>query len=124
MGYMSIPLLVAFTMLLVSLRVEHSVSLDEIRYPSVNASDGRKPLYFSLIQSLSNDSQYVSVYSLVGLEFALDLINADENFLPGYSLHYVLTDASVSNIITSFSMVRIAVRIKIPVVYAPCKRSC
>ena len=101
MGYMSLPLLVAFTMLLVSLRVKHSVSLplDEIRYPSVNASDGRKPLYFSLIQSLSKGSQYVSVYSLVGLEFALDLINADESFLPGYSLHYVLTDASVSNII-------------------------
>ena len=66
----------------------------EIIHPPVNASDGRTPLYFSLIQSFSG--QYISAYSLVGLELALDIINDDPTLLPGYSLHYVFTDAPVS----------------------------
>ena len=100
MGLTAISSLVAFfTVVLVSLRGRLAVSLEleEIRYPPVNASDGRTPLYFSLIQSLT-EGQYVSGPSMVGLQLALDLINADETLLPGYSLHYVLTDASVSYI--------------------------
>lgn len=95
MGLTAIPSLVAFTVVLVSLRGRLAVSLEleEIRYPPVNDSDGRTPLYFSLIQSLT-EGQYVSGPSMVGLQLALDLINADETLLPGYSLHYVLTDAS------------------------------
>ena len=97
MDRISIPLFVAFAVLLVSLRVRPTVSLEleEIRYPPLNESDGRTPLYFGLIQSLV-DGQYVSGPSMPGLELALDLINADETLLPGYSLHYVLTDAQVS----------------------------
>ena len=79
---------------LVSLRASGAPSLEEIRYPPVDESDGRTPLYFSLIQSFSG--QYISAYSLVGLELALDLINKDPVLLPGYSLHYVFTDAPVS----------------------------
>ena len=69
-------------------------SISEVIYPHVNDSDGRTPLYFSLIQSFSG--QYISAYSLVGLQLALDLINNDSSLLPGYSLHYVFTDAPVS----------------------------
>ena len=69
----------------------------ELPYPPVNSSDGRTPLYFSLIQSFSG--QYISALSLPGLQLALDLINDDETFLPGYSLHYVFTDAPVSILI-------------------------
>jgi hypothetical protein len=56
-------------------------------------SDSRVPLYFSLIQSFSG--QYISSYSLPGLQLALDLINEDETLLPGYSLHFVITDTEV-----------------------------
>jgi hypothetical protein len=30
-----------------------------------------------------------------GVQYALDQINADPNLLPGYSLHYTLTDSKV-----------------------------
>ena len=101
MGRIAILLLVAFTVLLLaSLRARPAVSLEleEIRYPPLDESDGRTPLYFGLIQALFG-GQYVSGPSLVGLELALDLINADETLLPGYSLHYVLTDAEVSRLL-------------------------
>ena len=88
------PVTAAVMVLLVSLRARGAPSLEEIRYPPVDGSDGRTPLYFSLIQSFSG--QYISAYSLVGLELALDLINNDTALIPGYSLHYVFTDAPVS----------------------------
>ena len=75
------------------LRTERSFAQREIIYPPVNSSDTRTPLYFSLIQSFG---QYISLHSMVGLQVALDFINADENLLPGYSLHYVFTAALVS----------------------------
>jgi gamma-aminobutyric acid type B receptor len=59
-------------------------------------SDSRVPLYFSLIQSFSG--QYISSYSLPGLQLALDLINEDETLLPGYSLHFVITDTECNKI--------------------------
>lgn len=69
----------------------------EFVYPPVNESDGRRvPLYFSLIQSFSG--QYVSANSITGLELALDQVNEDPRLLPGYSLHYVFTDAPVSSV--------------------------
>lgn len=66
-------------------------------YPEIDESDSRTPLYFSLIQSFSG--QYISSFSLPGLQLALDLINEDESLLPGYVLRYVLTDAEVSTVI-------------------------
>jgi gamma-aminobutyric acid type B receptor len=64
-------------------------------YPPEN-NDSRVPLYFSLIQSFSG--QYISSYSLPGLQLALDLINEDETLLPGYSLHFVITDTPCNKI--------------------------
>ncbi|CAI8023404.1 Gamma-aminobutyric acid type B receptor subunit 1 [Geodia barretti] len=70
-----------------------SPGLVDVIYPPVeNGPDARTPLYFSLIQSFSG--QYISVYSLPGLHMALDFINQDNTLLPGYSLHYVFTDAA------------------------------
>ena len=76
------------------LQVERASALTDIIYPPVNEIDGKTELYFALIQSFSG--QYVSAHSVVGLQLALDLINGDETLLPGYSLHYVFTDAPVS----------------------------
>ena len=62
-------------------------------YPSLEAAaaDDKTSLYFSLIQSLSG------LDSVTGLQLALDQINGDPSFLPGYRLHYVLSDAPVSS---------------------------
>ena len=70
-------------------------SLVDVIYPPVVNGSGRTPLYFSLIQSFSG--QYISAYSLPGLEMALDFINGDDTLLPGYSLHFVLTEAAVNH---------------------------
>ena len=83
-----------FALLQLVLRAKRASALTDIIHPPVNASDSRTPLYFALIQSFSG--QYVSAHSVVGLELALDLINANETLLPRYSLHYVFTDAPVS----------------------------
>ena len=84
-----------FNLLQLALQAKRASALTDIIHPPVNVSDSRTPLYFGLIQSLFG-GLYVSAYSMVGLEVALDLINENETLLPGYSLHYVLTDASVS----------------------------
>ena len=83
-----------FNLLQLALQVNRASALTDIIHPPVNVSDNRTPLYFALIQSFSGI--YVSAHSIVGLEVALDLINENKTLLPGYSLHYVLTDAPVS----------------------------
>ena len=79
----------------------------EFVYPPVNESDGRVPLYFSLIQSFSG--QYVSANSITGLELALDQVNEDSRLLPDYSLHYVFTDAPVSSVCMQLCAARASV---------------
>ena len=79
----------------------------EFVYPPVNEGDGRVPLYFSLIQSFSG--QYVSANSITGLELALDQVNEDSRLLPGYSLHYVFTDAPVSSVCMQLCAARASV---------------
>ena len=51
------------------------------------------PLYFGLMLSLSGDDQ--SSGALDGVRTALDEINSRDDLLPGYSLHYTLTDSKV-----------------------------
>ena len=51
------------------------------------------PLYFGLMLSLSGDDQ--SSGALAGVQAALDEINSRDDLLPGYSLHYTLTDSKV-----------------------------
>ena len=51
-------------------------------------------LYFGLMLSLSGDQQ--STGALAGVQAALDDINNRDDLLPGYSLHYTLTDSKVS----------------------------
>ena len=56
----------------------------------------RTPLYFSLIQSLGGPfSQYNASGTVAGVKVALDRINNDTSLLPGYTLHYTLTDSKV-----------------------------
>ena len=62
-------------------------------YPPVNESDGRTPLYFALM--LSFGGQFASIGALPGVQIALDYVNSQPDILPGYSLHYTLTDSQV-----------------------------
>ena len=66
-------------------------------YPNVTEAVQRNytsPLYFGLMLSLSGDQQ--STGALAGVQAALDDINNRDDLLPGYSLHYTLTDSKVS----------------------------
>lgn len=59
--------------------------------------EGKTQLTFGLIQSYDPDidKQLNGVGTVVGTEIALDHINADENMLPGYSLHYNFINSPV-----------------------------
>ena len=90
---MNFSLLISLSLTLVSQRVRLATAAYDVEQPYPQR-DSRVPLYFSLIQSFSG--QYISAYSLPGLQLALDLINNDTTLLPGYSLHFIFTDAPVS----------------------------
>ena len=65
-------------------------------YPPVDENDTtRMPLYFALLQSFG--SELNGSGSVAGLQVALDRINSDPTLLPGYSLHYTLTDSQVGH---------------------------
>ena len=64
-------------------------------YPPVNEADGRTPLYFALV--LSFGGGFKSNGAIPGVQIALDYINNEPTVLPGYSLHYTLTDSQVAN---------------------------
>ena len=63
-------------------------------YPPLNASQHLKPLVFGLIMSFGGNIDSSGVVS--GVRVALDRINNDTSLLPGYSLHYALSDSQVS----------------------------
>ena len=56
--------------------------------------NGTTLLYFALMQSFSGG--YKSSGGIPGLMVALDEINRNSTVLPGYSLHYTLSDNAVS----------------------------
>ena len=60
---------------------------------NLSSSIDSTPLYFGLMLSLSGDQQ--STGALAGVQAALDDINSRDDLLPGYSLHYTLTDSQV-----------------------------
>ena len=51
------------------------------------------PLYVALMMSFGGD--YVSSGVIPGVQLALNQINNDSSMLPGYTLHYTLTDTQV-----------------------------
>ena len=53
----------------------------------------RTPLHVSLM--LSFGGGFASVAAVPGVQIALDLINANPHLLPGYTIHYSLSDSQV-----------------------------
>jgi hypothetical protein len=62
--------------------------------PQLAETNGKCPLYIALSMSYSYE-EYFGGGVVPGVQYALDQINADPNLLPGYSLHYTLTDSEV-----------------------------
>ena len=65
-------------------------------YPNVSelaSNESANSLYFGLMLSLSGDDE--SSGALAGVQAALNEINSRDDLLPGYSLHYTLTDSKV-----------------------------
>ena len=72
---------------------------DNTFYPPLNKdssqnADDRKPLVFGLIMSFGGS--FDSSGAVPGVRAALDRINSDAALLPGYTLHYALSDSRVS----------------------------
>ncbi len=66
----------------------------KLTYPEVSAnSNETKPLYFGLMQSFGGGFNSSGV--VPGVDVALDQINSDDSILPGYTLHYELSDSQV-----------------------------
>ena len=66
-------------------------------YPPVSADEGAggtKSLYFGLMMSFSGNAK--SSGAIPGVQAALDGINNDPTMLPGYKMHYTLSDSQVS----------------------------
>ena len=61
--------------------------------PSGETSVGIKSLYFALMMSFGGD--FRTSGAIPGVQVALDQINSDPTLLPGYQLHYTLTDSQV-----------------------------
>ncbi len=65
-------------------------------WPDVSEFEGQgtTPLYIGV--SLSFGGSFDSSSGVPGVQVALNEINSDPNLLPGYTLHYTLTDSHVS----------------------------
>ena len=82
---------------LLSALLTHQVVFSYIgTYPTVENSGENattKPLFFALITSFGGG--FNSSHMIPGVQLALDRINQDPQILPGYTLHYTLTDSQV-----------------------------
>ena len=67
-------------------------------YPKVQESTDTTPLYFGLIMSFPG-GEFDGSGAIAGVRVALDRINSDPTLLPNYTLHYTLTNSSVSSIL-------------------------
>lgn len=53
------------------------------------------PLYITLMLAIDTKGTFNSGGAIPGVQIALDQINGDPSTLPGYKLHYLLTDSGV-----------------------------
>ena len=63
--------------------------------PHASNESAKKPLVFGLIMSFGGNID--SSGAVPGVRVALDRINNDATLLPGYTLHYALSDSRVSS---------------------------
>ena len=73
-------------------------------YPKVQESSNTTPLYFGLIMSFPG-GEFDSSGAIAGVRVALDRINNDPTLLPNHTLHYTLTNSSVSFYFTMYETI-------------------
>ena len=96
-GVVSVAVLVAACLVQPSREVLYNGDVFQV-YPALeDAPEGTTPLYFALMQSFSGG--YVSAGGIPALMVALDEINNNSDILPGYSLHYTLSDNGVRRLV-------------------------
>ena len=71
------------------------VNISQSQLSCVPSGNRKCPLYIALMVSFG--SEYDSRGVIPGVQLALDQINANPDLLPGYSLHYTLTDSQVDH---------------------------
>ena len=79
-------------------KIQQIISDDEYKfYPKLppSGTNATSPLVFGLIMSFGGNSD--SSGAVPGVRVALDRINKDTKLLPGYSLHYALSDSQVAS---------------------------
>ena len=75
-------------------RIQNVIENDVNKYyPPLDNQTKAIPLVFGLIMSFGGNIE--SSDAVPGVRVALDRINNDTNILPGYSLHYALSDSRV-----------------------------
>ena len=75
-------------------RIQHVIANNE-HYPALPTElSAKKALVFGLIMSFGGNID--SSGAVPGVRVALDRINNDTSLLPGYTLHYALSDSRVS----------------------------
>ena len=72
---------------------EEDLSLQKWPEERMFKDNGTTPLYIGLMMSFGGD--YDSSSGVPGVQIALNQINSDPSMLPGYTLHYALTDSQV-----------------------------
>ena len=75
------------------LEVYPPVDLSQNQFDCVPETNRTCPLYIALTMPFGGE--YFGGGVMPGVQFAIDQINADPDLLPGYSLHYTLTDSQV-----------------------------
>ena len=74
--------------------IEQTIRANQF-YPPLRRNEGQlpKPLVFGLIMSFGGNIDSSGV--VPGVRVALDQINNESSLLPGYTLHYALSDSQV-----------------------------
>ena len=93
--FLSVAMLVVYLVEPLLGEVLHDGQVFQVYPRPEDLPNGTTPLYFALMQSFSGG--YVSAGGIPGLMVALDEINRNSTVLPGYSLHYTLSDNAVGN---------------------------
>ena len=81
------------------LEVYPPVDLSQNQLDCVPEINRTCPLYIALTMPFGGE--YFGGGVMPGVQFAIDEINADPGLLPGYSLHYTLTDSQVYTMLCS-----------------------
>ena len=91
------PLVMSLQLLLLCICALASISHGSfpLVYPQPSDSSNATSLYLAVMMSFNGT--FISSGTIPGIQIALDLINEQEDLLPGYKLHYIALDSRVTS---------------------------